>query len=137
MNMLMHTTNYTNTLILPSPDCPVMSPVVPHTAGTVATLQYRQLAERPHGLTSDEVIFAVFAERKGIDAASLEDARAAFFSVGQPCLRASPLVKTYGWALYHDMDGRVALVDPTSEGFRRLSADAGVAKLSGMRSSRA
>ena len=133
----MHSTNYTDTLILRSPDCPVLSPPVPHKAGTIATLQHERLAAAPYRLTSDELIFGVHADRRGLDAAERGGEREVFFATGQAWLRSSPLVKTYGWALHHDNGGRVAQVDPGSERFRQLSADRDVTKLAGTRSSRA
>lgn len=132
----MHTTNYFGTLITPSADCPVSESTVPGKPDSVAGLQYALLAEAPYGLSSDEVLFAVFARRKGIPEAEREEARAAFFAKPQACLRASPLVKSFGWGLHHDADGRVALVDRNSETYAVLLGDEGVTKRAGMRSKR-
>ena len=133
----MHTTNYVSTLILPSPDCAAQVATVPPKPGTVAAAQHERLFETPYGLTSDGLIFGIHADRQDIDEAERMGARADFFFKGQPCLRASPLVRTYGWALHHDAEGRVALVDPASELFASLSARADITKLNGMRSKRA
>ena len=133
----MHTTNYRQTLILPSPDCKATEAVVPGKPGSIAALQHQRLADAPYGLTSDELLFDIHAERQSIAATDREAARQAFFSKGQACLRASPLVKSFGWALHHDEEGRVALVDPASARFAELSERAEVTKLSGMRSKRA
>ncbi len=133
----MHTTNYFNTLIEVSGDCPASSGKVPRRSGTVALLQYRFLSERPYAFTSDELLAAVAAERQGRDADEWDAVRAELFSRPQACLRASPLVKTFGWGLHHDDKGRVALVDSSGLEYRRLVADAGIAKTPGMRSTRA
>jgi Family of unknown function (DUF6157) len=63
--------------------------------------------------------------------------RAVFFSKGQACLRASPLVKQYGWGVHHDAKGRVALIAAESPEYAALSASHRLTRVPGMRSSRA
>ena len=46
-----------------------------------------------------------------------------FHAKGQPCMRASPLTKRYGWAAHYDAEGKLALVDPASPDFAALEAD--------------
>ncbi|HCQ67349.1 MAG TPA: hypothetical protein DIU07_20365 [Rhodobacteraceae bacterium] len=58
----------------------------------------------------------------------------AFHAKGQPCMRASPLTKRYGWAAHFDVDGRLALVDPASADFATLAADPDLATKPAMRS---
>ena len=130
-----YTTNYRNTLILPAADCPAPAAQVPPKPDGVAGLQYAALAKEPYGMTSDDLISSITAHRKGVpnDAAF----RTGLFSRGQPCLRASPLAKTHGWAFHHDADARVRLVDPGTETFRALLADDAVAKTPAMRNRRA
>ena len=127
-------TNYYNTLITPSDDSKAEHAIVPERPGTVATLQYELLAGAPYGMTSDDLIWRVHVLRGG--AADTAEARASFFSRGQPCLRASPMVRSYGWGVHHDAEGRVALVARESPDFTRLLADPGIAKRPGMRSAR-
>jgi len=67
------------------------------------------IAQHPYRYTSDDVIFTVWADRKGIPEAEREAARATFFSKGQACLRASDLGKKYGWGIHADGEGRIAL----------------------------
>ena len=133
----MHTTVYRDTLILPSPDCAAEVATIPAKPGTIAALQHERLVAAPYEIDSDELLFGIHADRKEIAGDERGAARAEFFSKGQACLRASPLVKTLGWALHHDSQGRVALVDPASERFAQLQADKGITKLSGMRSKKA
>jgi hypothetical protein len=132
----MHTTNYTATLITPAPDCPALDATPPPKPGTVADLQFRNLASAPGALTSDDLIWSVTCRRSGVDARD-GAARAAFFARPMACLRASPLVKTYGWALFHDAEARVSLVDPGTPRFAALIADPAIAKVPGLRSRRA
>lgn len=128
-----HSTNYTNTLILPSQDCKAIAKM-PAKPGSVAGLQYEMLGRTP--LTSDDLLVAVTAARREIPKDEHDALRADLFSRGQPCLRASPLVKTHGWAVHHDADAKVTLIDPTSEQFAELMADDSVTKVNGMKSRR-
>lgn len=76
------------------------------------------------------------AHRKGIDSDAREDVRAQFFSKGQPCMRTSPLAKTYGWGIHSDAEGRVALVPMESNRYRTLMDDDSTVKRATMKSSR-
>ncbi|GGL74909.1 DUF6157 family protein [Wenxinia marina] len=133
----MHTTNYRNTLITVSADTRARRASVPNRPGTVAERQYRMIAAAPYALTSDDVIATVEADRKDIAEAERAAFRADYFATGRACLRTSPLVKSYGWGIHHDAEGRVALVARDSADYARLEADPAVAKVPGMRSSRA
>jgi len=126
----MHTTNYRETLITVSPDSPVPGGTVPEKPGTIAAVQHALLAE-PYTMTSDDLLFETHRARGG------EKSREEFFAKPQACLRASPLVKQFGWGLHHDSDGHVALVDPQSAEYRRLLYDSAVKKTPGMRNKRA
>lgn len=125
-----HSTNYRTTLITVAADCAALLSAPPAKPGTVAGMQYEMLAARPYQLTSDELLRAVEQARKGADAA------ARLFDKPQACLRASPLVKQYGFGLHHDAEARVALVPVESDDYARLLADPEVKKRPGMRSSR-
>ncbi|WP_377512921.1 DUF6157 family protein [Octadecabacter sp. R77987] len=131
----MHTTNYQNTFIEPSEDCTAKGRV-PDKAGTVAALQFQMLNDAPYALTSDDLLVAVTAMRRDIPKDEHEALHAELFSKGQPCLRASALVKTYGWAVHHDGQGRVALVAPDSPVYQPFLDDPTVTKVKGMRSTR-
>lgn len=132
----MHTTNYRSAFIAVSPDCRAAKGRVPDKPGTVADLQYRMIAGAPGVHTSDDVIFSIHAARAGIAEKDRPAARAAFFSRGQACLRSSPLVKTHGWGVLHDAEGRVTLVGRGGGDYDRLVADPSLAQFSGMRSKR-
>lgn len=94
------------------------------------------IAGAPYAHTSDDVIFTVHADRAGIPEDERAAARAEFFSRGQACLRASPLVKTHGWGVHSDGQGRVALVAVESPQYAAMASDTRLAKVEGMRSSR-
>jgi hypothetical protein len=133
----MYTTNYFNTLILASTDCAAKAGTVPAKPGTIAALQYEMVSVAPYKITSDDLLLAVEAHCKDVTAARLPKFREEFLSVPHACLRASPLVKTYGWGIHHDAEGRVALVGRQSREYEELVANPDVKKVPGMRSRRA
>lgn len=132
-----HSTNYINALILPAPDCPAATAGIPAKPGSIAALQYHYIRDAPYVHTSDDVISAVQAARKNIPEDEIDDFRTVYFSKGQPCMRASPLTKTLGWAIHHDANARVALVDPASGRFAELVADPAIKTYPAMRNKRA
>ncbi len=75
-------------------------------------------------------------DRSGIQIEARGEAWAAFFARGQPCLRTSPLAKTYGWGIHSDAAGRVALVGMESERYAAFVADDATVKTAAMRSGR-
>lgn len=135
-----HTTNYFNTLIEVAEDaaCLVATTPPPKPGGkqTVASLQYEMIASAPYTYTSDDVIFSVYATRADLTPEEQPAARKAFFSKGQPCLRASPLTKRYGFGIHCDSEGRLALIDVQSETYQKLLADPSVKKVKAMRNTR-
>ena len=135
----MSTTNYFNTLIEVAEDCPATHGEIPPVKGnkSVANLQYEMLHGHPYEYTSDDVLFAVFAERKGISDEALAEQREIFFTKGQPCFRASPLTKRYGWGVHSNDEGKIALFAMDSEAYQDMVANNAIAKKKAMRSSRA
>ncbi|MEP9358135.1 DUF6157 family protein [Sphingomonas sp. KR3-1] len=125
----MKSTNYRDTLITASSDSPVSAGTVPEKPGTVAAVQHALLRE-PYAMTSDDLLFAAYRARGG------DQARDAFFAKPQACLRASPLVKQFGWGVHHDGEGRIALLGMESDAYRRLLDDPAVKKAPGMRRAR-
>ena len=134
----MHSTNYTNAFISVADDCPAETGSVPPEKQdpTVARMQYEMISRNPYRYTSDEVIFAVYAVKSGIESADLEARRAAYFSKGQACLRASALGKRYGWGIHHDAESRVALYPRESEAYDRLSRDPALKQVKAMKGAR-
>jgi hypothetical protein len=137
--MKTHTANYQNTLIAIADDSPATSGEIPPVKGdkkSVANIQYDMISKNPYKFTSDDVLFYVYAERNDLADSELEKAREAFFSKGQPCLRASPLTKRYGWGVHNDGEGKVALVSSDSEAYQKLSEDKAMKVVKAMKSSR-
>lgn len=121
--------NYYRTLIAVADDCPAESSQVPPARGgkqTAATIQYELLAGRPHRLTQEDVLFETWLTRQNRPVEPPAGERAAlrerFFAKNQPCLRASPLPKRYGFGMLFDAAGRVSLCPMESEGYQRVVA---------------
>jgi hypothetical protein len=136
----MHSTNYYNTLIEIAEDCPAKQSKIPPVKGdkkSVANLKFEMLHEHPYKFTWDNVLFAVFAERKQIPEQALVAQRHLFFAKGQPCFRASPLTKRYGWGVHSNEAGKIALIGIETEAYQNLVADNTVAKKKAMRAKRA
>lgn len=131
------TTNYTEAFITVSPDSTATAGTTPTKAGSIAQIQHELLTRRPYHYTSDDLLFEVHAIRQGIAAKDRKPARETFFAKPQACLRASPLVKQFGWGLHHDADAKVAAYGVGSETYRELSARADLKIVAGMRSKRA
>lgn len=134
----MHTTNYTDTFIEVAEDCKAPAGTVPpeKREPTVARMQYDMLRDSPYQYTSDELLFAIYAARNNIPDAERELRRAEFFSKGQPCLRSSPLAKTYGWGIHYDSESKIAIYPRESETYARLRSDPALKQLKAMRSSK-
>jgi hypothetical protein len=134
----MHSTDYTNTFIETAADCPVQQGTVPpdKEPKTIARRQFELISGNPYRYTSDEIIFAVHAERNGIEKKHLGKAKLDFFAKGQACLRSSPLAKQYGWGFHFDEQSRVAMYGCESEQYRTFTADDSVKHLKAMKSKR-
>ena len=145
--MTMERVDYVDTFIAVADDCPVtkgtLPPLKPENP-SIAARTYRMIAEHPYEYTSGDVIFTVFADRRGIPEEERVAARAEFYSAGQPCLRSSDLGKRYGWGIHADPHSRLALYGVETPTYAELSSgqhrsDSGepIALTKAMRSSRA
>lgn len=137
--MKVHTTNYANTFIEIAEDCPATSGEIPPTKGdakTVANIQFEMLSKHPYKFTSDDIIFQVFADRNDLTKSEYKAAREQFFSKGQPCFRASPLTKRYGWGVHYDKDGKMAIFAVESDMYQKLTKDKTLKILKAMKTSK-
>jgi hypothetical protein len=133
--MKVHTTNYRNVFIEIAADSPVKAGVIPPKKGekkSVANLQYEMLSGNPYLYSSDEVLFAVFAIRKEIPKDEWQAQKQEFFSKGQPCFRASPLTKSYGWGIHSNDGGKIALYGAETKEYKRYLSDISVKKITRM-----
>ncbi|MBK8723303.1 MAG: hypothetical protein IPL95_13840 [Saprospiraceae bacterium] len=137
--MKVHTTNYQDAFIEIAEDCPVAKGEVPplkNDQKTAANIQFDMISKNPYQYTSDDVLFQVFAIKNDLTESELQLARAQFFSKGQPCFRASPLTKRYGWGLHSDKNGKIAIYSADSDAYQNFLADKGLEKVKAMKSKR-
>lgn len=137
--MKIHTTNYINGFIEIADDCPVKTGEMPPVKGdkrTVANYQFDMLYDHPYKYTSDDLLFTIHALRNDIPKNQWKEARAEFFSKGQPCLRASPLTKRYGWGIHSDKDGKIAMYGSETAEYKKLLKDKTLQVVKAMKSSR-
>lgn len=134
-----HTTNYKDTFIQVADDCPVAMGEVPPDKGpvrTMASLQFDMLIGHPYRYTSDDVLFQCYAQKHSVSASEYQEAREMFFSKGQPCFRASPLTKRYGWGVHADEEGKIAIYAQDSTEYRKLASNKQIQQLKAMRGSK-
>ena len=137
--MKTHSTNYFDTFIEVAEDTKASQGTVPpfkNGKKTVAYLQYERIAGHPYEYTSDEVLFQIHAERNAIAAADYPAAREQFFSKGQPCFRASPLTKTYGFGVHSNEEGKMAIYGLESPEYKQLVFDEKTKKVKAMKSTK-
>jgi hypothetical protein len=137
--MKVHTTNYKDTFIEISEDCPATIgevPPVKENSKTVANIQFELISKNPYKFTSDDVLFKVFAERNDLTKDELKEEREKFFSKGQPCFRASPLTKRYGWGVHCDKDGKIAIYGCDTKEYKKFAKDKSLKVVKAMKSSK-
>ncbi|TYR32964.1 hypothetical protein FXV77_18170 [Sphingobacterium phlebotomi] len=137
--MKTHTTNYIDTFITVADDTKAASGTIPPSRGdkkTIAEMQYELLAQNPYKFSSDDVLFQVFADRNDLTEAEYEQARKHFFSKGQPCFRASPLTKTYGFGVHYDNQGKMAIYGMETQDYEKFVADKQLKHVKAMKSSK-
>jgi hypothetical protein len=138
-NMKVHTTNYKDTFIEIADDSSVKAgevPPVKEDSKTVANLQFDIVSKNPYKFSSDDVFFQVYAERNNLKQGEFEKAREQFFSKGQPCFRASPLTKRYGWGIHSNKDGKIALYGCETSEYKKFSQDKTLKVIKAMKSSK-
>lgn len=120
--------DYADTFIAVAEDCPIAEarePAVKPENPSVAARTYQMIAENPYRFTSGDVIFTVYADRRGIPEQERAAARAEFYAKPQACLRSSDLGKRYGWGIHADADGRLALYGVDTAEYAELAAGLG------------
>lgn len=134
----MHSTNYFNTLIEIAEDSPINQGEMPPLKGenrSAANIQFDMLYG-PYQHSSDDVLFAAVALRKDYPENEWKEEREAYFSKSQPCFRASPLTKRYGWGVHSNEEGKIAIYGSESKEYQDLQSDPNVEKVKAMRSKR-
>ncbi|MBI1268667.1 MAG: hypothetical protein GC193_14695 [Cryomorphaceae bacterium] len=139
MKTTLHTTNYISTFIEVSEDCPSQFGEVPVSKGdkkTVAEMQFEIISKHPYQFTSDDLLFDVYARKMELLESEYEEARNVFFSKGQPCLRASPLTKRFGFGVHLNKEGKIAIFGRETNEYQHFLNDANLKKVKAMKSSK-
>ncbi len=137
--MKVHTTNYIDTFIEVADDCPTDISEMPKSKGenkTVAEMQFELIVKNPYKFTSDDVFFQVYADRNDLTKSEYKAAREQFFSKGQPCFRASPLTKRFGFGVHCNKDGKVAIFGKETKEYQQFLNDTTIKKVKAMRTSK-
>lgn len=135
--MKVHTTNYEDTFIAVADDTKATAGEIPPQKGgekTIAGLQFEMIGDNPYKYTSDDVVFHCYAVKNKIGKKDEKAAREEFFSKGQPCLRASPLTKRYGYGVHNDTKGKVAIYGLDTEEYKKFAADKNLKVVKAMKS---
>jgi Family of unknown function (DUF6157) len=135
--MKTHTTNYKNSFIQIADDCPIIiaaQPPLKENKKSIANLQFEMISKHPYTFTSDEILFALFVERNDISKSEMEKAKIDFFSKGQPCFRASPLTKRYGWGVHFDENEKMALYAAESKAYKQFCTNKNTTLIKAMKS---
>lgn len=135
--MKIHSTNYLDTFIQIADDCPATIGQIPPKKNdviSVASRQFELVSKNPYKFTSDDVLFLIYAERNDLTKSEFVEARRQFFSKGQPCFRASPLTKRYGWGVHCDKSGRIAIYGCETKEYKSFSQDPSVTVIKAMKS---
>lgn len=129
--------SYKDTLITISEDSKVSSAKVPvcrEDKLTIAFIEYDLIKNNPYKFTQDDVQFATFLRKNQMDQDNIDELREQFFSKPKACFRASPLVKSYGWGIHYDHEGKIAIYEVESEIYLQLLHQDNISKRKGMRS---
>lgn len=134
----MHTTNYFNTFIQVAEDCDLKKAKIPPVKNnlTVANIQFDLVFNNPYKYDSDDVFFEVYRLKNEIPDSKSDLEREKFFSKGQPCFRASPLTKRYGWGVHSNAEGKVALYALESAEYAKFASDPDTKQKIAMKSKR-
>lgn len=136
--------SYKNAFVQVSADCPVTHaeiPVAKNGRKTAHLIQYELLTTHPYTYDHENLVYEVFVRREEIPAGVLKKDKAniwaELFAKGHPCMRASALIKRYGFGAHYNEAGKIAIYPMESKTYRALLKDKSLQQLPGMRSKRA
>ncbi|MEO6001181.1 MAG: DUF6157 family protein [Chitinophagaceae bacterium] len=137
--MKTHTTNYKNTFIEIADDCSNTFGEIPPIKAdtkTAANIQFEMVSKNPYKYTSDDILFQVHVVKNDLTKGEYREEREKFFSKGQPCFRASPLTKRYGWGVHNDENGKMAIFGVETGEYKKLTKDKTLKVVKAMKSSK-
>ena len=133
--------SYKNTFVKVSEDCPVASAEIPMAKNgkkPMHLIQYEILTQNPYRFGHEELIWEVYVQQKEIPQEIVESQegeaiKTQLFSKGHPCMRASALVKRYGFGAHYNEAGKIAVYPLGSEAYQAFLEQDQVKVLAGMR----
>ena len=129
----------TNTFITIADDSSAtMGTVPPHTGDqrTIARLHYDLLSGHPYEFDIDSFNFEIYCLKNHIAPDHREAHRVTFFAKGHPCMRNSPLTKSYGFGAHYNGSGKIAIYPVDSIAYSKFLSDPEVRVERAMRSRR-
>lgn len=130
----------TDTFITIAEDSPATMGTVPPQKGderTIARLHYDLLSQHPYEFDLDGFNFEVYCLKNHIAPEHRDAHRSAFFSKGHPCMRASPLTKSYGFGAHYNGSGKIAIYPVDSVAYGKFLNDPDIKVEKAMRTKRA
>src|SRR6266536_2784979 len=128
--------NSYDTLIEIADGCPASEAQVPKARGdkkTKAVIEYELLAKHPYEYTEEDIAFDTYAALHHIPRAIWPKERREFLRKGHPHLRVPALPKRYGWGIYNNAEGKVALIAVESPEYEHLMNDPRIPKIKAFR----
>lgn len=116
----------TNTFVTIADDSQARMGIIPPKKGeerTIARLHYDLLSEHPYEYDIDSFNFEIYCLKNDIAPEHRETHRSEFFSKGHPCMRASPLTKTYGFGAHYNGNGKIAIYPVDSIAYYKIIKD--------------
>lgn len=129
----------TDTFIAIADDSPATMSTVPPAGDserTIARLHYELLSDHPYEFDLDSFNFEVYCLKNRIAPDHREAHRQAFLAKGHPCMRASPLTKSYGFGAHYNGSGKIAIYPVDSIAYTKFLGDPGVKVEKAMRAKR-
>ena len=135
--------SYINAFITVSEDCPVNSSEIPKAKRDkkpAHLIQYELLTEDPYTYTHEDLVYEVYIRHKEFPEEELKahgkEIREKLLSKGHPCMRASALVKRYGYGAHYDGKGTIAIYPMESKEYKNFVKDGNLKKYPGMKTKR-
>ena len=116
----------TNTFITVADDTKATQGTVPPVnegEPSLASLHYALLSEHPYEYDLDSFNFEVYCRRNHIAPEHREGHRNAFFAKGHPCMRGSPLTRSFGFGAHYNSAGRIAIYPMDSVAYHKFTLD--------------
>jgi len=130
----------TNTFIRVAEDCPAVMGLVPAVdegKTSIARLHYEILTQHPYEFDIEAFNFEVFCRKNAIPDERRDVYFDAFKLKSHPCMRTSPLTKTFGFGAHYNSAGKIAIYPVDSKAYQKFLLDPNIRIEMAMRKRRA